>query len=140
MNEVDPERLQAIIKSAKERKISFVEVERESDLPGHAFLGEVIATKWGLPQTIRLAIRYHHQDVSQMATLLPSVKPVIQNVRLANTIVVKNQIGKSGDYSSGTITSDLLKPLGLSESDIPLIEEQLKKDMERAGAFLDAYR
>jgi putative nucleotidyltransferase with HDIG domain len=140
LHEIDAARLSSVIKEAKEKKVSFIEVERQQDLPTHAYLGEVIASKWGLPQVIRLVIRYHHQDVSQMATILGSAKPAIHMVRLANQICIKNQIGKSGDCSEGVITPDMLSPLGLTEADIPKIEAQLQKDMERAGAMLSAYR
>jgi hypothetical protein len=75
-----------------------------------------------------------------MDSVLASAKPVIQMVRLANTICVKNQVGKSGDCSDGMITGDMLTPLNIQMREIPLIEEQLTKDMERAGAFLNAYR
>lgn len=140
LHEIDPDRLMEIVGEASRRQCSFVEVEREWDLPGHSYLGEVIATKWGLPQVIRLAIRYHHYDVSSMASILSSAKPVIHMVRLANTICVKNQVGKSGDFSQGLVTPDMLKPLNLQLEDIPKIEEQLKVDMVKAGAFLNAYR
>jgi putative nucleotidyltransferase with HDIG domain len=137
--QIDPQTLVEIVKETSKRGCSFVEVEREWDLPGHAFIGEVIASKWGLPQMIRLAIRYHHFDVSKMDSILASTKPMIQIVRLANTICVKNQVGKSGDCSTGEITADMLNPLGIMPSDIPKIEEQFKVDMEKAGAFLNAY-
>lgn len=140
MHEIDAERLQKVIHATKKRECSFVEVEREFDLPGHSFLGEAMATKWGLPQIIRLSIRYHHFDVSKMDSILSSVKPMIQMVRLANTICVKNQIGKSGDCSKGEITPDLLQPLGLSMESVAEIEKELGPAMERAGAFLSAYR
>jgi putative nucleotidyltransferase with HDIG domain len=140
LHEIDPERLEAIVKTAKERSCSFSEVEKEWDLPGHSYLGEVIATKWGLPQVIRLAVRYHHQDVTKMDTILASAKPVIHVVRLANQIVVKNQIGKSGDFSDGRITSDMLANTGLRENEIPEVEAQLAENMEKAGSFLNAYR
>lgn len=140
LHEIDPERLVHITQETAKRGSSFVEVEREWDMPTHSYLGEVIATKWGLPQVIRLAIRYHHFDVSKMDSILASAKPVIHIVRLANTICVKNQIGKSGDCSPGEITSDMLQPLNILATEIPVIEEQLKADMEKAGAFLNAYR
>ncbi|MBL7715160.1 MAG: HDOD domain-containing protein [Bdellovibrionales bacterium] len=140
LHQIDKDRLLAIVAEANRRESTFVEVEREWDLPGHSFLGEVIATKWGLPQVIRLAIRYHHFDVTNMQSILASAKPVIQMVRLANQICIKNQMGKSGDCSKGEITEDMLKPLGLKLTDIPGIEEQVGKDMERAGAFFSAYR
>jgi putative nucleotidyltransferase with HDIG domain len=140
LNEIDSDRLKQIVTETKKRECSFVEVERELDMPGHSFIGEVIAAKWGLPQSIRLAIRYHHFDVSKMDSILSSQKPMIQVVRLANAICVKNQHGKSGDCSPGTITLDMIAPLKLRMEDIPGIEEQLKIDMEKAGAFLNVYR
>ena len=140
LHEIDPNRLQAIVSETARRQCSFLDVEREWDLPGHSYLGEVIATKWGLPQVIRLSIRYHHFDVSNMESILASAKPVIHTVRLANAICVKNKVGKSGDCSDGKITNDMLKNLKLFPNDIKQIEEELEKNMERAGAFLSAYR
>lgn len=140
LHEIDPDRLMSLVSDAKKESTSFVEIERRQDLPTHTYLGEVIATKWGLPQLIRLAIRYHHFDVSKMDSILSSAKPVIQMVRLANTLCVKNQIGKSGDCSQGEITLDMLKPLNIQPGDISLIETQLKEAIDKAGAFLNAYR
>jgi putative nucleotidyltransferase with HDIG domain len=140
MNEIDPDRLTGVIVETTKRQASFFDIEKEWELPGHSYLGEVIATKWGLPQVIRLAIRYHHFDVSKMDSILSSSKPMIQIVRLANTICVKNQIGRSGDCSPGEITQDMLAPLGLQASDVAPLEEQLKVEIEKAGAFLNAYQ
>lgn len=140
LHEIDPARLQAIVRETHRRKCSFVEIEREWDLPGHSYLGEVIASKWGLPQVIRLAIRYHHFDVTSMDSVLASAKPVIQIVRLANTLCVQQKVGNSGDCSEGEITRDLLAPLGMKKDELPEVMEQFNIDMEKAGAFLNAYR
>ncbi|MBU6376864.1 MAG: HDOD domain-containing protein, partial [Bdellovibrionales bacterium] len=140
LHEIDPDRLSQIVKTAEDRRCSFSEVEKEWDLPGHSYLGEVIATKWGLPQVIRMAIRYHHQDVTKMDTVLASAKPVIHMVRLANQLVVKNKVGKSGDFSDGKITTDMLSNLGLNERDIEEVEKNFNESMEKAGSFLNAYR
>ncbi|MCM2322005.1 MAG: HDOD domain-containing protein [Oligoflexia bacterium] len=140
LNEIDSERLNDIVREARRRECAFIDVERDLDLPGHSYLGEVIATRWGLPQVIRLAIRYHHFDVTRMDSVLASAKPVIHLVRLANAICVKNQVGRSGNFSQGQITQDMLTPLNLLITEIPLIEEQLKTAMDQTGAFLNAYR
>jgi putative nucleotidyltransferase with HDIG domain len=140
LHEIDAQRLKDILKEASKRETSFIEIEREWDLPAHTYLGEVIAAKWGLPQIIRLCIHYHHHDVANLDTVLSSAKPMIQIVRLANQITIRAKIGKSGDCSAGTVTADMLRPLGIHMGDLESIEEQLKKDMERAGAFLSAYR
>lgn len=144
--EVDRERLTFILKKAREGKKSFLEVEREHDLLNHAYIGEMMATRWGLPQVVRQAIRYHHTDVSKMASILASAKRTIQVVRLANTVVVKNAsvpggsktYGHSGDYSKGVVVAEMLEDLGLAIDDLTTIEKDLAKAMEKAGAFLNA--
>jgi hypothetical protein len=75
-----------------------------------------------------------------MDSILASAKPVIHIVRLANQICVQGKIGHSGDCSDGEITPDMLSNLGLTAKDISEIQEQLTGAMERAGAFLSAYR
>jgi putative nucleotidyltransferase with HDIG domain len=140
LHEIDRERLTEIVKETKNRKCSFVEVEREWELPGHSYLGDVIATKWGLPQVIRLAIRYHHFDVRGMDSILASAKPLIYIVRLANTLCLKSEIGKSGDYSGGVVTDDMLEALKLTRDKIPEIEAKLAEEMQKAGGFFDAWR
>lgn len=144
--ELDRERLSFILKKAREGKKGFIEVEREHDLLNHAYIGEMMATRWGLPQVVRQALRYHHTDVSKMASILTSAKKTIQVVRLANTVVVKRAneeggaatYGKSGDYSKGVIVADMLEDLGLSIDDLSTIEKDLARAMEKAGAFLNA--
>ncbi len=144
--EIDRERLTFILKKSREGKKGFIEVERENDLLNHAYIGEMMATRWGLPQVVRQAIRYHHTDVAKMASLLASAKKVIQVVRLANMVVVKNAnaeggattYGKSGDFSKGTVLAEMLEDLGLKIDDLTTIEKDLAKAMEKAGAFLNA--
>lgn len=140
LHEIDKPRLHAIAVETERTGKSFVDIEREWDLPGHSFLGEVIATKWGLPQVIRLAIRYHHFDVRSMDTILSSSKPAIQIVRLANQICVKEKIGRSGDCSEGVIAQDFTQPLGIQEEEIAGLIERFQKNMERAGAFFSVTR
>lgn len=146
MYEFDRDRLTFILHKAREGKKGFIDVERENDLLSHAYIGEMMATRWGFPQLVRQAIRYHHTDVSKMTSLLGSAKKVIQVVRLANTVVVKNAnadggsaiYGKSGDYSKGVITAGMLENLGLTIDDLSTIEADLAKAMNKARAFISA--
>jgi putative nucleotidyltransferase with HDIG domain len=148
MHELDHDRLVFILKKSREGKKGFIEVERDEDLLNHAYIGEMMATRWGLPQAVRQAIRYHHTDVSKMSSILGSSKKMIQVVRLANTVVVKNTnadngigaktYGHSGDYSKGVVVAEMLEDLGLSIDDLTVIEKDLAKAMEKAGAFLNA--
>lgn len=128
----------SVLCMAKEKNISFVEAESALDVPNHAFLGEYIAAKWGLPQIIRSAIRYHHLDVRQAATILPGTKPPIYIVSLANSLVVNMAIGHSGDYSDGGLKPYMYESLGLKLTNLEEIKKQTLEEMKKAGSFLTA--
>lgn len=146
IHELDRDRLAFVLKKARESKKGFIEVERENDLLNHATVGEMMAARWGLPQVVRQTLRYHHTDVAKMATMLGSTKKMVQLVRLANTVVVKKTnvdggaktYGHSGDYSKGVVVAEMLEDLGLTIEDLSVIEKDLAKAMEKAGAFLNA--
>ena len=133
---VAPEEFLRVVQLAEKEKISFFEAERKLDVPGHGYLGEFVADKWRLPMVIRMSVRYHHVDVSKMETILDSMKPAVQAVALANQIVVKENIGYSGNASNAVITEELIKPLGLTLADVEKITEKVKNDIDGASAFL----
>lgn len=134
--QLSPEDFHKIIEIAEREKISFTDVEKRLEVPPHGYLGEYIANKWRLPMVIRMSIRYHHFDVRKMDTILDSMKPAVQIVSLANEIVIKENIGYSGNASGGRITADLLEPLNLLETDLPAIVERIHKEMDNVGGFL----
>jgi HD-like signal output (HDOD) protein len=133
---IAPTEFLKVVELAEKEKISFHAAEKKLEVPTHGYLGEYIANKWRLPLVIRSSIRYHHTDVVNMETMLESIKPAVQIVSLANEIVVKENIGFSGNASGGLITESMLRPLGLSESDLPNIVERVQKDMDNASGFL----
>lgn len=139
LHELDPERLYAISKKAADGGLSFIEVERTLNLPGHAFLGEQMAARWGLPSLIRVAIHYHHHNVWEMDSLLAGEKTVAHIVALANQVAVLEKIGYSGNASVPTIVPEhWLTPLDLSPSAFKSIIESSKTKIDMAGAFLNA--
>jgi putative nucleotidyltransferase with HDIG domain len=133
---IAPEEFAKVLALAEKEHLSFFEAERRLGVPSHGYLGEYIADKWRLPMVIRMSIRYHHVDVSGMQTMLDSIKPAVQTVALANQIVVKENIGYSGNASGGDINEGLLQPLGLKLDDVPGITERIKKEVDNAAAFL----
>ncbi len=133
---IAPEEFMGVVNLAEKEKISFFEAERRLEVPSHGYLGEYIADKWRLPMVIRMSIRYHHTDVSQMETILESMKRVVQTVSLANQIVVKENIGYSGNASGGLVTPEALTTLGLTENDVQPIVERVQNDFDNASAFL----
>jgi HD-like signal output (HDOD) protein len=131
-----PDEFAKVIELTEREKISFHEAEKRLEVPAHGYLGEYIADKWRLPMVIRMSIRYHHVDVSRMETMLDSIKPAVQSVALANQIVVRENIGHSGDASGGQVNESLLLPLGLTETDVAKIVEKVQLDIDNASAFL----
>lgn len=138
MHQVARDTFLGVVKRAKAGKRSFSDVERELDLPTHGFLGEHIAAKWGLPQVIRASIRYHHQDVRAVATLLPSVKTPVQIVSLANALIVGMGVGHSGDSSDGGLQTYMHETLGIAANRLDDIKSRSTDLMGKAGAFLSA--
>ncbi len=128
-----------VVKKARSENKSFVDVERELDVPGHAFLGEHIATKWALPLVIRHAIRYHHHDVREMSSILPSEKPAIQMVTLANALILTEKFGNSGDYSNGGLQKYMYEVLNLTEKDLEEIKTKAQGEMKKATSLLAVY-
>jgi putative nucleotidyltransferase with HDIG domain len=61
-----------------ERNITFVEAERDLFGCDHAEVGGVMAERWGFPEDIARAIRYHHQ------VPIPNPTPTIDAVVVAN--------------------------------------------------------
>jgi putative nucleotidyltransferase with HDIG domain len=135
---IAPDEFMRVVDLAEREKISFSDAERRLEIPTHGYLGEYIADKWRLPMVIRNTIRYHHTDVTETQTMLESMKKAVQIVALANQIVVKENIGYSGDASGGQITVNFLEPLGLTEADLVAITERVQKDFDNATAFLRA--
>jgi HD-like signal output (HDOD) protein len=133
---VAPEEFLRVVKYADDKKISFAQAERELEVPAHGYLGEFVADKWRLPMVIRMAIRYHHVDVTKMDTMLASMKTAVQTVTLANEIVVKENIGYSGNASGGHVTDEMISNLSLGPLDVERITERVKKDIGNASAFL----
>ena len=139
MNQIDEEKFIQLLHATRENEASFVDLEQAYDTPGHSFLGEKIAEKWGLPQNITMAVKYHHYDVSGYDTLLPDEKKMVQIVRLANAITLKHNVGKSGDYSKKHVNAEMLTPFSLELEGFNQIEEKFKEDLEKAGDLLSVF-
>ena len=136
--QIAPDTFLEVVHKAEEQKVSFSHIEKELNIPPHGYLGEYIANKWRLPMIIRLSIRYHHFDVTNMGSILESMKPAIQIVGLANQMVIKENIGNSGDASGGHLYDYFVQPLRLTEDDIKELIEELHVEMGNASAFLRA--
>ena len=136
LRQIAPTEFQKVVDLAKKESISYSAAEEKLGLPTHGYLGEHIAERWRLPMVIRLAVRYHHQDVSETTTILDSLKRPVHIVRLANQWVVNQKIGYSGDASEGTLNPDFFDPLKINRALIDGFTEEFLSEFDNAGAFL----
>jgi putative nucleotidyltransferase with HDIG domain len=136
LKQVAPDEFQKVISLARSKSISYTSAEEQLGLPGHGYLGENIAERWRLPLVIRMCIRYHHVDVTELDTILETFKKPIQIVRFANQWVVNKSIGYSGDASGGALLDEHFEPLGIERASIDLIAEKMLEEIENAGSFL----
>lgn len=136
LQQIAPAEFQKVVNLASTQKLSYAQAEEKMGLPSHGYLGENIAERWRLPMVIRLAIRYHHYDVTKMDSILESFKRPVHIVRLANQWVVNRKIGYSGDASEGTLLPGLYEPLKISPQVIEDISDEIFEEFDNAGAFL----
>jgi putative nucleotidyltransferase with HDIG domain len=139
LHEVEPDRLREVVELAAKQKETFFAAEKEIGLPAHTVLGEAIATRWGLPHGLRLAIRYHHEDLAGVETITRPVRQLVACVRLANLLAIKNAWGKSGDASKGKITHSELTPLDMTNDAIEGLEADINEAIGKAGGLFSVY-
>lgn len=111
-----------------ETQLSFTEVEQSHHNTDHALVGAMMARSWGLPSTVVLAIRLHHDyavfldskiapDVSRLIALGLVAELSIQRfARLHSTV----EWEKGGDYVAGALV--------LAPSEVDDWIEQLVED------------
>jgi len=130
----------ACVQRAKNEGISFLEAEQLIDIRSHTYFGQVIADKWGLPSIISDTIHYHHVDVSELQTVIPSHKPMIHLVGLADEMVKSLGIGDSGDkvedFSPHEIPDVFLERAGIQKVIVNEVRGMLFREMEKAEGFL----
>jgi HD-like signal output (HDOD) protein len=112
---------------------SFTAVEAKRIPTNHAFIGSLMAQDWGLPETLTLAIRHHH-DASAFMTGHPRVggpsKYLIATVQLAEHLYQQaSGMGYCNEWEKMRAAS--LAQLNVSEADLPALRL-------RATAVLDS--
>lgn len=99
-------------------------VEREIFGCDHAELGGRVLKKWQLPQGVCEAVHCHHQpSVAQIAQIETAV------VHTADVIVNSLRVGSSGSNAVPPLSAEAWNRLGIKASSLPLIVEELDRQM-----------
>lgn len=99
---------------AKKDRVSYDKAEESILGLDHAEVGHAIAKKWALPESLSLAIRYHHSP-SQAAQALPNSPhlKLVALIHLADIFAILNGHGVGADGLMYTLDEQALKILGV---------------------------
>jgi putative nucleotidyltransferase with HDIG domain len=97
----------------------------------HTVLGEKVAQSWGFPETVRIAIRYHHASAAYDGAHID----IVRCVEVANLVCTLKGISSVG--------ADVLRPsapalqgLSLGRDDVAVLAEDLDRELaQNAGLF-----
>lgn len=109
----------------------FLEAERQCLGFDHTGLGERVAEKWGFPETVRAAIRYHHGSERYRG----EHTALVQCVEVANVICTLKGISSVG-VKSATFCRAAIDGLSLTREDILALAEALDDELSNSAALL----
>ncbi len=116
-------RFRLVIESLSAEK-TLSEVERTRLGFDHTMLGEEVARKWGFPESIRGAIRYHH---ASMAYRGEDVQ-IVRCVEVANLICTAKGMSSVG-VNLVRVSAPALESLALTKTDVTILAEDLDREL-----------
>jgi putative nucleotidyltransferase with HDIG domain len=130
------EELTAILERTGDEEVSFLEAERTLLGIDHAVIGEWLARKWKLPLSVVVSIRHHHQPLEERKGFSMSGDPVVDIVRLADTVCRHQRIGWSGDRLTPELDPDLWNRLELEPEEIEEISGTIGEEVKKSEIFI----
>ncbi|NQU25271.1 MAG: HDOD domain-containing protein [Candidatus Nealsonbacteria bacterium] len=107
-----------------------IETEREHLGFDHTVLGKTIAEKWGFPQSVIAAIRYHHASTSYRGDQIDAVRCV----EMANLIATLKDISSVGKKLV-TFSRPALEGLSLGRDDVQVLSEGLDQEISNHASL-----
>jgi putative nucleotidyltransferase with HDIG domain len=132
LNELVPDVYAKVISMARSQNISALEAEREKMDVDHVVVGNLVAEKWNLPETLRDSIWLHHQPSLHRGS--EEARFILSAVHVADWIC--NHYGLSVDPESGWPVSDTSerKRLGLTPVQI---YQKLRDELKESVSIFD---
>ncbi len=121
-----------ILRTVRDKKCRILEAEREVLGIGHPQVGQMLAEKWNLPDTLTQAIAYHHEPkVAGNAH-----KKFVAIVHLADAIARLENLGFGGDSLTPVIDPESWSLLGIPELELGELILKIKEEFKKASVFL----
>lgn len=121
-----------IINAAKEKSIPLLEAEKKALGITHTEVGNNLAEKWKLDNTLSEVISFHHEIQNSS---LENTK-LVTTISLVNILCKKQNIGFSGNSFIESSENELLSNLGLVQEDIDEVDKRLPEGIQKALIFL----
>lgn len=124
------EQVEAIRARVQEKKITFLEAEKEVLGIDHAELSAVITEKWNFPKPIVTAIRYHHTPLIAVSEI-----DTVYLIYLSDLIAILTGIGGGVDGLSYAGFRQIMQYFRLTEKDVERFMAQLGEEVKRVELF-----
>ena len=126
-----PEEFELVVGMTAREKMLFAEAEMTVIGHTHAVSGGLLAKRWRLPETIRFAIRFHHQpSAAGRKTLSTSM------VHLADILCRALRLGSGGDRCMPQLDMAAWLAVGLSSDDLEPLMSDIEREFRAAAKIL----
>jgi putative nucleotidyltransferase with HDIG domain len=119
----------AVLERARSTGWPVRDVERQMIGTDHAEVGGRLLESWRLPAPLAAAVRAHH-------TPLTETQPTACLVHLADIVCNRHGIDHGTGWRPGLVASEVLERLGVAETDLPAIGEEMQAELVHAEAIL----
>jgi putative nucleotidyltransferase with HDIG domain len=126
------------IRAVAQSGCTVIEAEKRTLGLHHAELGARLCTKWGLPEVLIDTIRYHHApEVAVSNKLLAATSHLGEY--LANMTFAADEAAAPGEEAElwYDLSQTALQMTNLREDDLSDLQDQLRRELERAQEFLE---
>ena len=122
-----------ILEAAEQEHLLLYEAELKYWQIDHGEIGGILAERWGMPDSIKDAIAYHHRPTKAAGK---ETEKVVQLIHLADFICNHQALGISGNGRIMAFPRECFESLNLDFELIPDIIERVREESQNSEIFL----
>jgi len=121
-----------VVRTVGQKDMFIMDAEREVLGADHTDMGYWLAVKWGLPNSLKEVISFHHKpEAAKEAEEMTGL------VHFADILTRQKKIGSGGDNKVPPLNPNVFNMLKLTQKDVLEIMNLINEEMEKASVFLD---
>lgn len=133
---VDKPTIDEMVKIAKEKPLTFTQIENEYSMPSHTYWGQFLVKKWQLPAQLQAVVKDHHTPRPSLRSALDAeTNFLVDVVMIANQLVQAIKFGNSGYTVTPKLEIEVINRLGLSLEDKEAWFSKVKESLKHAEQF-----